>query len=382
MQQNRTVGIDASNIRAGGGLKHLRETLNAATDPREFGIERIHVYGGTQLAQLIDRPWLVKRQLPAFERGFLSQYWWKSRSYPGLLRAENQLVYVPGGLYPGAGVDYVCTAQNMLVFERRERNRFPLGPTRLRYSVLNRIQRRAFRHSIGNIFITEHSRALIQQQVPASKDRPYAIVPYGATADFFAPPKPQRPIDSYSFEAPLRALYVSVVNFYKHQWHLVDAVGRLRERGYPIHLTLIGPPGPGGADARLQAALARHPEAATYLGPVPYAALAQQYKDADLYLFGSSCETMPNVLVEAMSAGLPIVSSHLGPMREILGEGGGYADPTDPVAFAEETARLLDDPALRSRLARRAHDNAARYTWEKSAEGIYGFLGQTLTTRP
>ena len=377
MQNNRFVGIEASNIRAGGGLKHLRETLNADVDPREYGIDRLFVYGGDQLDQLRDRPWLEKRKLPEFDAPFVRQYFWKSSTYPKILREETELVYVPGGLYPGGGLDYICTTQNMLAFEQQERSRFPLSWTRVRYSLLNYSQKRAFRHSVGNIFITEHSRALVNEQVPHSRTVPYSIVPYGATTDFFADPKPQRPISDYSFERPMELLYVSIVNYYKHQWTLVEAVGELRRRGYPVHITLIGPSYPGAVD-KLRAAMERHPGAATYPGPVPYAELAAHYKSADLYVFGSSCETMPNVLVEAMSAGLPIVSSELGPMREILRDGGLYMNPTDARSVADQTERLLNDPALRAELASRAVRYAGEYTWEKSARGIYRFLGEML----
>ena len=53
-----TIGVDATNIRIGGGVTHLIELLHAA-QPAEHGIERIVVWGGTPtLAALEDRPWL------------------------------------------------------------------------------------------------------------------------------------------------------------------------------------------------------------------------------------------------------------------------------------------------------------------------------------
>ena len=52
---------------------------------------------------------------------------------------------------------------------------------------------------------------------------------------------------------------------------------------------------------------------------------------ADIFVFASSCENMPNTLIEAMAAGLPIASSYRGPMIEILKDGGIYFNPENPL---------------------------------------------------
>ena len=40
---------------------------------------------------------------------------------------------------------------------------------------------------------------------------------------------------------PYRVLYVSIIDQYKHQWNLIDAIGSLRKMGLPIVLDLVGP---------------------------------------------------------------------------------------------------------------------------------------------
>ena len=56
-------------------------------------------------------------------------------------------------------------------------------------------------------------------------------------------------------------------------------------------------------------------------------------KRAHLFVFASSCENMPNTLVEAMASGLPIACSDRGPMPEILRDGGTYFDPENEVTI-------------------------------------------------
>ena len=62
-------------------------------------------------------------------------------------------------------------------------------------------------------------------------------------------------------------------------------------------------------------------------GPVPFSKLHVHYNDHDIFVFPSSCENMPNILIEAMASGLPIVCSDRGPMPEVLGDGGSYFNP-------------------------------------------------------
>ncbi len=370
------IGFEASGIRVGGGLKHLVETLNSEADPRDFGIHEVLVYGGEWLDRVQARPWLRKRQFEQLNAPFVRAQLWRVRHLPGMLRGECDLVYTPSGIYPGSNIKYVSQTQNMLVFELAERNRFPLSGNRLRYSALHWLQtRRLFRNSVANIYVTEHSKALIEGQVEAARTVPSAVIPYGATARFRQNPKPQQSIEHYSREHPFRLLYVSIVNFYKHQWNVVKAVRQLREKGYPVTLDLIGPAYPP-ALPRLEAELRGVEEYVNYRGPVPYESIEKAYQEADLYVFGSTCETMPNVLVEAMSAGLPIASSSYGPMKEILRDGGEYMDPCNPTSIAEAVELLLQSPEKRAEYAGRAFRYADEYSWERTARETYRFLAE------
>ena len=76
---------------------------------------------------------------------------------------------------------------------------------------------------------------------------------------------------------------------------------------------------------------------------------------------------MPNILLEAMAAGLPIASSNRGPMPEILGESGVYFDPEQPEQIAAALEELLRDPSLRAHRAQAAYERAATYSWRRCA---------------
>jgi len=98
---------------------------------------------------------------------------------------------------------------------------------------------------------------------------------------------------------------------------------------------------------------------------------------ADLFIFASSCENMPNTLVEAMAAGLPIACSDRGPMPEVLKDGGVYFDPENPDSIANAIENLLVHPEKCQQLAARARELASQYSWRRCAEETFSFIVRT-----
>ena len=110
------------------------------------------------------------------------------------------------------------------------------------------------------------------------------------------------------------------------------AIGHLRSRGYNIELVTrwrrLG--------ARLRECSRRRSRAPIRSGRSSSGWVScrmticrRLLADANLFVFASSCENMPNTLVEAMAIGLPIACSDRGPMPEVLRDGGVYFDPED-----------------------------------------------------
>lgn len=159
--------------------------------------------------------------------------------------------------------------------------------------------------------------------------------------------------------APVRVLFLSRLERAKGVLDLVEAVARLGERERSASQIVIGGEGPdrGAVEQALaQRGVAGCCELAGWLkGPDKLQALAA----ADIYVFPSHVEGFPNALLEAMAAGLPVVATDVGAVRELVtdGENGLIVPPQQPEALAVALARLIGDAALRQRLgaAARAH---------------------------
>ena len=119
------LGIDASNLRAGGGVTHLAELLRAAK-PQEHGFAEVIVWSGAStLARLEKRPWLRRVHEPLLDRALPMRLYWQRLLLDRLVRAaECTILFVPGGSFRGTFRPVVTMSRNMLPFERSEARRY------------------------------------------------------------------------------------------------------------------------------------------------------------------------------------------------------------------------------------------------------------------
>jgi glycosyltransferase involved in cell wall biosynthesis len=376
------VCIDASNIRDGGGVTHLVEVLRAAR-PESAGFSRVIVWAGAAtLKRVEDRPWLVKCHLPVLDRNVFRRALWQRLSLTRLARSEScDVLYVPGGSYAGRYRPVVSMSRNLLPFEWTELARFGWSWLALKLCLLRVIQSKTLRRADGVIFLTRYALEVVTRAIGAASGKTI-IIPHGIDSRFARPPKPQLPRSEYSAEEPIRLLYVSIVDMYKHQWHVADAVSQLRQSNIPVVINLVGPAYPP-ALRRLNGVLKRLDpggEFIRYVGAIPHSELHTQYARADICIFASSCENMPNILLEGMASGLPIACSRRGPMPEVLGAAGVYFDPENPADIARALRELIDSPILRAKLAQDSFERARAYSWTRCANETFEFLRQVAAS--
>jgi glycosyltransferase involved in cell wall biosynthesis len=117
-----------------------------------------------------------------------------------------------------------------------------------------------------------------------------------------------------------------------------------------------------------------------YRGLVSYAELHHEYQKANAFVFASSCETFGQIVTEAMSAGLPIICSNTGTMKELLGEAAVYFHPEQPDDIAQAICLALEDTERRQQMAEMAYARSHFFSWEKCADNTFAFLAEISRT--
>lgn len=153
---------------------------------------------------------------------------------------------------------------------------------------------------------------------------------------------------------------VSVASLQVKKGHryLLDAVANLAADDPELRLTLVGDgPQRAALEARIQAlGLSDRVE---LTGPLTVAGVRRELARADVFVLASvtddtgRSEGIPVALMEAMAAGVPVVTTRVSGIPELVDGVGRIVEPGDPDALAQAIASVLDDPAS-AEVARRA----------------------------
>jgi glycosyltransferase involved in cell wall biosynthesis len=163
-------------------------------------------------------------------------------------------------------------------------------------------------------------------------------------------------------------LYVGTLQPRKNVATLIRAYGMFRERtGLPHKLVLTGKP-----KYMYQSVLdalneARYPDDIVLTGFVADADLPIYYNAASVFAFPSLYEGFGLPLLEAMACGTPVISSNVTSLPEVAGDAALLVDPTKPEAFCDALVQVLGDGEVADRLSQRGLEQAARFTWERTA---------------
>ncbi|MBE7411786.1 MAG: glycosyltransferase family 4 protein [Leptospiraceae bacterium] len=370
------LGIDASNIRGGGGVTHIVELLKSA-NPFQYGFDKVLVWGGSgTLEKIEDRPWLTKCDEPLLNKSLPFRVYWQRFILSRRARAFHcDILFIPGSSYSGSFRPYVTLSQNLLPFEWKEMRRYGFSWQMIRLIILRILQSSTFKNADGMIFLTQYARDSVLKVIGKTNGIS-TIIPHGINFDFRWPVKVQKKISTYTKKKPFRILYVSTVDVYKHQDNVCEAVWALVKKGYSLRLDLVGPSFHSLSLKKLKAILELTVEDSFlyYHGSIPHGELKSWYKQADLFVFASSCENMPIILMESMVAGLPIALSNRGPMPEVLQEDGEYFDPENSFSIEKAIQKLIESPALRKKMANGSSARTKLYSWKKSSNDNFQFF--------
>lgn len=176
-------------------------------------------------------------------------------------------------------------------------------------------------------------------------------------------------------------LFVGNLKPNKNLGNLLRAFARIAGHFPDLKLYVVGRvEGFMNPDNEFQSLLQSLPEGRVkVVGEVSFSDLKNYYANAKLFVFPSRYEGFGLPLLEAMTFGLPIVSSSAGPLKEVGGDSVRYFDPENVVEMAETIREALVNPSPnRAEAYRKRLD---RFTWEACAETHLEVIESCLADR-
>jgi glycosyltransferase involved in cell wall biosynthesis/peptidoglycan/xylan/chitin deacetylase (PgdA/CDA1 family) len=228
--------------------------------------------------------------------------------------------------------------------------------------------------------VSEYNRQMILAECGEPAVDKVHILRAGVDTNVFTP---SRPSPNGAQGAPLAILCVGTLQEVKGQAHLIEACRMLAATGRAFRCRLVGD-GPDRTMLAERIAAAGLEGQVELVGARTRPEVAAELSRADVFVAPSvptregKREGIPVVLMEAMATGLPVVSSRLSGIPELVEDGvtGLLTPPGDAAALARELARLHDDAALRARLGSAARRRVERdFNLEHSADWLVARFG-------
>lgn len=371
------IGIDATNIGGGGGITHLKEILINLDLTINRSIDKIIVFSSQKvLAQLPDYLIIEKLTFPLLNKGLFHRVQFQVFYFENEIRERCDILFSITGDNIGNFKPIVGMSQNMLLYEWDIWKEIKQPKEIIRFWLNYQKQKRSFNNSSGIIFISNYAKEFVSNQLNL-KSKKIEVIHHGVSNRFMSEVKIQKPISDYSFSNPFKFIYVSTVHTYKNQWNVVEAIGLLRKKGYPIELNLVGGVIFEPAGKKLDNAIQKIDPNNVFIhyhGHVNYEEIDQFYKNADGIIFASTCENMPNILIESMASGIPIACSDKQPMPEFLKKNGFYFDAHQIDSIAKSLIEFLDSPLQREINAMNALKEVSKYSWEDTSKKTFEFI--------
>jgi glycosyltransferase involved in cell wall biosynthesis len=111
-----------------------------------------------------------------------------------------------------------------------------------------------------------------------------------------------------------------------------------------------------------------------FSGYVSDGQLAYLYEKATALVFPSFIEGFGMPILEAMSRGLPVITSNIGALAEVAGDAAALVDPYNPIAIGAAMSGFADNEVLRQEYIQRGLRRAGEFSWEKNAREFQSLI--------
>jgi len=175
-------------------------------------------------------------------------------------------------------------------------------------------------------------------------------------------------------------LFVSTLEPRKNIIGLLDAYALLPQKlQQDFPLIFVG--GKGWADTDLLARFEKYKNLPIRrLGYVPDEDMAAVYSGASLFVYPSFYEGFGMPVVEAMACGVPVITSNVSSLPEVVGDGAKLVDPKSTPSITKAMIEILENKTLQADLRAKGLAEAKKFTWETSAKNLLRVFSE-LTER-
>ncbi|HKK89384.1 MAG TPA: glycosyltransferase family 1 protein [Saprospiraceae bacterium] len=177
-------------------------------------------------------------------------------------------------------------------------------------------------------------------------------------------------------------LFVGSIHPRKNIERLIGAFEMFKEQtGSPMKLFLAGRWAWKSEDIREKYQQSAYKEDIVATGYISEKTLGKLMSGARAFCYLSLYEGFGIPILEAMAAGIPVVTSSISSMPEVAGDAALYADPMDEKDMSRQMQRLATDEKLRHQLIEKGFERINHFDWDRSADQLYHILKELVSKK-
>src|SRR3989339_511417 len=333
------IAINTTSAVAGGGVTYIKNLLTHLSKTNTYHQFLILTTLKGKDVFYFQHPNFTFLSFRMASRNPLLRILWEQLILPFILKKEGvDVLFAPGNICPlFSTIPNVVMIQNLAPFDdaiiTAERK-----IQKYRLKLLKLLTIASIRKSEKVIFISK--KALHDMKSFGLSLKHANLIYHGKNEELFHKNvnvyKKQQIINKYNLDKFI--LYVSNIHRYKNFFELTQAFAMIHNKiDNEIKLVLVGRCFDDGYYDEMIRFIREKglEERVLFLGEVPYDELPFLYASCKLFVYPSTCENCPNILIEAMACGTPILASNVEPMPEICADAAVYFDHTAPVGMAD-----------------------------------------------
>ena len=218
------------------------------------------------------------------------------------------------------------------------------------------------------IAVSENTKADIVNYLGIKKDK--VVVIYNGVSEIFKKEVSQEECEKLRDKLNLHARYilnVSNMKTHKNIETLIKAYSKLRKQGIEQKLLLVGGKKDRIRELQVYAEQFNVAEYVIFLQNIDFEDLPSIYQICDVFVFPSFYEGFGLPLVEAMASRVPVVTSDVSSMPEVVGNAGITIEPKDADSLAEAIEKVISDSNLRNNMVREGTKQVEKFNWQDTA---------------
>jgi glycosyltransferase involved in cell wall biosynthesis len=244
------------------------------------------------------------------------------------------------------------------------------------HRLLTTLRRLIFRSSVAVVANSPGLKEMSERADPY----PVEVIPNGVDADFFHPLAARNNGEHH----PFTFLFVGRFQIAKNLFYLLDHVASLRRSGAgPFTLILVGD-GPQHDELRNHAKKIGIEDSLVWHGWVDKDRLREIYRSADCLVNPSLSEGMPNVVLEAMACGLPVIASRVPGNDTVVyhGETGWLFNLGDADSFLTALRQMMENPGQARQMGLKGRSRVLdEFSWRQTAQAYADLFSKALHNR-